>query len=126
MGILDRIGGFLGGLNTGDGNSGDTCPECGAPLRSDDGPDDRDTERFECTSGIGQCAEPVWFRENGGPLITPWTRNASTGPRPCESCQRDMSGSVLTAAWEDGNNSNAYVTCRHCGHKNVQWGLGGD
>jgi hypothetical protein len=37
-----------------------------------------------------------------------------------------MSGSELTDAWEDGNNSNAYVTCRHCGHQNVQWGWGGD
>jgi hypothetical protein len=127
MGILDSIGGFLSGLSSGDNSSGETCPECGCPLRSDGGPDDRGTERFECTSGIGECAEPVWFRESGGPLITPWERRASGAPKQsCESCQRDMSGSEFTAAWEDGNNSNAYVTCRHCGHQNVQWGWGGD
>jgi hypothetical protein len=37
-----------------------------------------------------------------------------------------MSGAVITDAWEDGNNSNACVTCPHCGQKNVQWGWGGD
>src|ERR1700680_2132941 len=102
MGILDSIGGFLSGLSSGDNSSGETCPECGCPLRSDGGPDDRGTERFECTSGIGECAEPVWFRESCGPLITPWERRASGAPKQsCESCQRDMSGSEFTAAWED-------------------------
>ena len=126
MGILDSIGGFLDGLGSDDRGSDETCPECGSPLRDDGGPDDRGTERFECTSGIGECAEPVWFRENGGPLITPWARRASGSATPCESCQQDLSGSEFTAPWEDGSNSNAFVTCRHCRHKNVQWGWGGD
>lgn len=40
------------------------------------------------------------------------------GWNDCESCGRDMSGSELTDAWEDGDNASAYVTCRHCGHHN--------
>jgi hypothetical protein len=32
----------------------------------------------------------------------------------------------MTDAWEDGDNAQAYVTCRHCGHENTLWGFGGD
>lgn len=38
--------------------------------------------------------------------------------RKCLDCQQDMSGSVKTDAWEDGDNPDAYVTCRHCGAEN--------
>lgn len=38
--------------------------------------------------------------------------------RECESCQQDMSGSERTEAWEDGTNAEAYIRCRHCGHRN--------
>ncbi|QVT79703.1 hypothetical protein ENKNEFLB_02093 [Nocardioides aquaticus] len=44
----------------------------------------------------------------------------------CIDCQQDLRGSVLTAAWEDGNNESAYVTCRHCGAENIRSGFGGD
>jgi len=44
----------------------------------------------------------------------------------CEACHQDMTGSPITDKWEDGDNPEAYVTCRHCGHKNIQLGWGGD
>ena len=44
----------------------------------------------------------------------------------CENCQRDMSGSDMTPAWADGDNPSAYAICRHCRHKNILWGFGGD
>lgn len=28
--------------------------------------------------------------------------------------------------WEDGDNAEAYIICPSCGHKNIQWGMGGD
>jgi hypothetical protein len=44
----------------------------------------------------------------------------------CENCQQSLSGGVLTLPWEDGDNAHAYVTCPHCGHENIKYGLGGD
>jgi DNA-directed RNA polymerase subunit RPC12/RpoP len=46
--------------------------------------------------------------------------------RTCISCQRDIGGGTLTSAWEDGDNSSAYVTCPHCGADNIMSGFGGD
>lgn len=39
--------------------------------------------------------------------------------RTCISCQQDLSGSEMTSAWEDGDNADAYVSCRHCGAHNL-------
>lgn len=44
----------------------------------------------------------------------------------CENCQRSLRGGDLTLPWEDGNNPNAYVTCPHCGYKNIKYGFGED
>lgn len=44
----------------------------------------------------------------------------------CISCQGDLRGSDMTAAWQNGDNENAYATCRHCGAKNELYGFGGD
>lgn len=44
----------------------------------------------------------------------------------CENCGEDMTGGVMTDAWEDGDNPEAYVICPHCHHKNVMYGWGGD
>lgn len=38
----------------------------------------------------------------------------------CISCQQNLAGSVRTEEWEDGDNSSAYVTCRHCGCYNFK------
>ena len=44
----------------------------------------------------------------------------------CEICDRPLTGGELTLPWEDGNNRYAYVTCPHCGCRNVQYGYGED
>jgi hypothetical protein len=46
--------------------------------------------------------------------------------RECESCGASLAGAELTNAWEDGNNPNAYATCRICGHENVLYGFDGE
>lgn len=38
----------------------------------------------------------------------------------CISCHKDMTGSEYTAKWEDGDNSSAYITCKHCGCYNFE------
>ena len=45
---------------------------------------------------------------------------------PCISCGQSLKGGTLTLPWEDGNNSNAYVTCPHCGYENIKYGYGED
>ena len=44
----------------------------------------------------------------------------------CENCQKSLDDSEGTLPWEDGDNSYAYVTCRHCGHEKIMSGFGGD
>jgi hypothetical protein len=44
----------------------------------------------------------------------------------CIACQGDLSGGERTLPWEDGDNPNAYVKCRHCGEKNTVYGFGED
>ncbi len=44
----------------------------------------------------------------------------------CENCGKPLSGGELTLPREDGNNSDAYVKCPHCGYKNIQYGFGED
>lgn len=51
-----------------------------------------------------------------------WRTNMNT----CENCQRPLRGGDLTLPWEDGNNPDAYVTCPHCGYKNIKYGFGED
>lgn len=43
--------------------------------------------------------------------------NDQSGPI-CVNCGRPLKGSSLTLPWEDGDNSSAYITCRHCGYAN--------
>lgn len=83
------------------------CPQCDKRLRGDG-------ERFECKS----CEGGVFFLE-GGVLVHAFSRTFSAqGGNRCISCQQEMQGSVRTDQWEDGDNSLAYVTCRHCGTQN--------
>lgn len=40
--------------------------------------------------------------------------------RRCTSCDAPMKrGSEFTAAWEDGDNADAYITCQGCGFQNL-------
>ena len=68
-------------------------------------------ERFLCPS----CGEKFYKLLNG--VLTP---EPSGGPdtRTCDNCQQLLEGSEWTAAWEDGDNADAYITCRHCGAYN--------
>jgi len=38
----------------------------------------------------------------------------------CANCGQSISRGSLTAPWEDGDNSYAYVRCPHCGCENIQ------
>src|SRR6266700_5046737 len=115
---------LFGRNNSSDGSGfgGESFPECGSPLVADGGPDDQGTERFECSNR--QCYG-VFFRENGGPLLSPFERH-SGGSGDCENCQSPLTGGDLTVPWEDGDNPYAYVTCPRCGHHNIKYGFGGD
>ena len=44
--------------------------------------------------------------------------------RECENCQSSLAGADLTLPWEGGDNPNAYVICRSCGHENTVYGFG--
>lgn len=95
MGLLDRLFGGSDDL--------DHCPYCGSSLTG-----------FGCTS----CN--VEFVYEGGKLIerglSSWGERADSR---CISCDTPMKGGgLVTAAWEDGDNADAYVTCPSCGHQN--------
>src|SRR6266496_3863508 len=84
---------LFGRNNSSDGSGfgGESFPECGSPLVADGGPDDQGTERFECSNR--QCYG-VFFRENGGPLLSPFERH-SGGSGDCENCQSPLTGGDL-------------------------------
>lgn len=84
------------------------CPRCGGMVQGD-APDA--TYWFNC-DGCGE----RWYLE-GGALISPFDRSRRSSGRTCLSCQQELRGS-LTSAWEDGDNSSAYVRCESCGYKN--------
>lgn len=84
------------------------CPRCGGMVTGDA---PAATYWFNC-SGCGE----RWYLE-GGELISPFDRSRSSSGRTCISCQRELKG-TLTSAWEDGDNSSAYVRCDSCGSKN--------
>lgn len=78
-----------------DGDAWYSCPSCGDSIRkNDDG-------SFTWQNEI--------FNEK------------STNNQKCSNCQESLSGSSYTAPWEDGNNSDGYIKCSHCGYINFQW-----
>lgn len=46
--------------------------------------------------------------------------------KKCINCEQPLEKGTLTLPWEDGDNSNAYVECPHCGYKNIIYGFGED
>lgn len=100
MGFLSDLLGSLGGSSA-------ECPRCGARMRGDG-------ERFECPNA---CDGGVFFLE-GGKLVNSMERGRGGSSSTCIACSQPLAGSNLTSAWEDGGNSEAYVTCRHCGAEN--------
>jgi DNA-directed RNA polymerase subunit RPC12/RpoP/ribosomal protein L37AE/L43A len=112
-GLVITDGGELVNVKPGDprilrtGRSGDEgvwdhCPHCGASL-----------------AGFGCLSCDVEFVYEGGRLVERGL--SSRGERPerrCVSCDTPMKhGGEFTAAWEDGDNANAYVTCPSCGYQ---------
>lgn len=73
-----------------------TCPECGNRAR-------------DTGNGI------LWESELFG------KRASAYGGRTCEYCGEPLEGGEHTLAWENGNNSNAYITCPHCGRANFEY-----
>ena len=39
----------------------------------------------------------------------------------CENCGASLRGGVYTAPWEDGDNSEGYIICPKCKHKNIDY-----
>lgn len=39
----------------------------------------------------------------------------------CDNCGRSLRGSVYTAPWENGSNSDGYWKCRHCRAVTFDW-----
>ncbi len=109
MGLFDKL--------FGSGTSGhfEICPTCGAPLHEDG------EDRFECSK-----CQNVSFRENGE-IVDAFSRIYSKSDAgTCESCQQSLADGDRSLPWEDGNNANAYIRCKYCGHKNINYGYGDD
>lgn len=106
MGLFRKIMNSIGG-------SGRPCPDCGESLWDDGG-----SGRYECRND-GCAGWRVYF-DVDGELLDPDRRNdRNRSERRCIGCDTPMSStSVLTAAWEDGDNEGAYVTCSSCGCQN--------
>lgn len=86
------------------------CPYCDTRLRGDY-PDK--TRYFNC--------EPCRMRfylEDDGTLVDVFHRQPVEGGLECENCGQSLIGGEYVAAWENGNNPDAYIKCPHCGNVN--------
>lgn len=88
------------------------CPSCGGMVQGD-APDA--TYWFNCKS----CGERFYLED--GELVSPYNRNRRTSSRTCSNCGQPLSGGEYTAPWENGNNSDGYTKCPHCGYTNFDW-----
>jgi len=76
----------------------------------------------DCYKCNNQDCESVAFRENGE-IVDAYSR----GNRgECESCGQSLSRGEISAPWEDGDNTYAYIKCPYCDHRNIKYGWGGD
>ena len=88
------------------------CPNCGGMVQGD-APDA--TYWFNCKS----CGERFYLED--GELISPFDSSRQNSSRICSNCGQSLSGGEYTAPWENGNNSEGYVICPHCGYTNFEW-----
>jgi hypothetical protein len=94
---------LLGAIGGG-GASLDNCPYCGETLTG-----------FGCLS-----CDVELVMEDGKLVELGLSRRGSRPERRCISCDTPMKhGGEFTAAWEDGDNEDAYVTCPSCGYENI-------
>ena len=70
---------------------------------------------FNCKS----CGERFYLED--GELISPFDSSRQNSSRICSNCGQSLSGGEYTAPWENGNNSEGYVICPHCGYTNFEW-----
>lgn len=112
MGFLGKLFGSIGA------GSGRACPDCGESLWADSG-----GGRYECHNGA--CMGWRVYFDEGGVLVDPSTRSKSGGGS-CAVCQSSLSGGTSYLPYEDGNNSDAYISCPSCQHQNVRYGFGED
>lgn len=47
------------------------------------------------------------------------SRQGPPAERRCTSCDTPMKRGEFTAAWQDGDNADAYITCPSCGYQNA-------
>jgi len=87
----------------------DHCPYCGTPLTG-----------FECW----KCKVEFVYEAGADKLVERGL--SSPGERPerserrCIGCDLPLKhSSVLTPAWADGDNPDAYITCADCGCQNI-------
>ncbi len=96
MGLFDKL--FGGGSS-----DLDHCPYCGDSLTG-----------FGCTS-----CNVEFVYEDGKMIERGLSRRGERPERRCTSCDAPMKGGgEFTAAWEDGDNADAYITCPSCGYQN--------
>jgi DNA-directed RNA polymerase subunit RPC12/RpoP len=89
------------------------CPYCGGMLKGD-APDA--TRFFNC-----DFCNTRFYLENGE-LIDLFDKKARRHTsRLCSNCGQSLSGGEYTAPWENGNNSDGYIKCPHCGYINYDW-----
>lgn len=78
-----------------------------------------DGTRFECP----KCGV-LFFQD--GKYVSPWDDDYIDDYGTCECCGQSLERASFTLPWEDGNNPFAFVTCPHCGHKEIKYGFGED
>lgn len=80
----------------------DHCPYCHTLLTG-----------FECW----KCKVEFVYEAGANKLVE--RRRPERSERPCIGCGLPLKhSSVLTSAWEDGDNPHAYITCADCGYQN--------
>lgn len=85
------------------------CPICGGIVKGD-APDEE--YWFNCKP----CGERFCLED--GELITLRERSNRHNNKKCLNCGQSLKGEGYIGAWEDGNNSDGYIECPHCGHVN--------
>lgn len=88
------------------------CPQCGRKMKGD-WPDK--TRYFNCES----CGDR-FFVEDDGEIVNVLYRG-NKNSKKCANCGQSLRGGSYTAPWENGNNSDGYIKCPHCGYVNFEW-----
>ena len=88
------------------------CPYCGSMVTGD-APDAQ--YYFNCKNCHGR------FVLEDGELISVHDISRRKSDRKCSNCGQSLAGGEYSAPWENGNNSDGYTKCPHCGYINYEW-----